>query len=362
MPIKDLHKSCFDEGTIAKLDIFESYLEAWLPVFIYHPHISKVNICDFFAGAGTDSVGNYGSPLLILKILEEYEDSIVKNKLKINIILNELDQKKFNNLKDEVEGNIKNNYGLKEHVKINYFQRDFKELFEKLSPSLKESANLIFLDQNGIKHVSDEVLLRLASFSKTDFMFFISSSYFNRFPFEDYFPGLQKSIDRRKPSQIHREILKHYKSILPPNNPTKLYPFSIKKKGRVYGLIFGSKHWRGVEKFLQIAWKKNKINGEANFDIDEEYKNKQLSLFEPPKISKLDKFNNDLREYILSKEEITNEEILAYTLENGFEPKQAAEILKNMRKEKLLRHFSYPRIGCKQVYTEKHIVTFRRSK
>lgn len=360
MPIKDLHAKSFDEGTIAKLDIFESYLKAWLPVFIHTHQVSEVNICDFFAGSGTDTAGNYGSPLLILGVIEEYQESIIKKKLKINILLNEIDKTKFNSLKNAVDLQTANSQLFQRNTKIKYFQENFKELFKKCAPSLQDSANLIFLDQNGIKHVKDDVMQTLASFSKTDFMFFISSSFFNRFPFENHFPHLQNSLDRTKPSNIHREILKYYKSILPKGNSTKLYPFSIKKKGNIYGLIFGSKHYLGVEKFLQIAWKKNAINGEANFDIDEEIKNKQMHLWEPTKASKLDKFEHDLRKQILSKEKISNKEILSFTLENGFEPKQASDILRKMKNEKIIDHFSHPYIGCKQVYSHENIVYFRR--
>lgn len=153
MPIKDLHAEKFDDGTIAKLDIFESYLEAWLPVFIHTPHFSKVNICDFFAGAGTDTVGNHGSPLLILKILDKYQELIIDKQLKINIILNEFDKNKFNDLKEAIELKRSKNYLVKQLVEISYFQRDFQDIFKELAPSIKESANLIFLDQNGIKHV-----------------------------------------------------------------------------------------------------------------------------------------------------------------------------------------------------------------
>lgn len=360
MPIKDLHATGFDEGTIAKLDIFESYLQAWLPVFIHTKHVFSVNICDFFAGSGEDAVGNSGSPLLIINVLEEYQKSIIRKGLNVNVFLNEFDKQKFLQLKGTIEGKLGGHTLLNKLVKFHFFQRDFKSLFEELTPRLKDDANLIFLDQNGIKQVGKQVLLSLVSFKRTDFMFFISSSYLNRFSFDDYFPDLQESIDRSKLTHIHREILKYYKSLLPSNNPTKLYPFSIKKKGNVYGLIFGSQHCRGVEKFLQIAWKKNQINGEANFDIDEEYKNKQLPLFGLPKLSKLDQFRNDLKDYILSKNKTTNEEVLIFTLEKGFEPKEASNVLKEMRKMKLIEHFSYSRIGCKQVYTENKIITFRR--
>ncbi len=275
-------------------------------------------------------------------------------------MLNEIDKIKFNSLKSAVVLQTANNQFFQKCTNIQYFQEDFKELFNRYSPSLQDNANLIFLDQNGIKHIKNDVMQTLASFSKTDFMFFISSSFFNRFPFEDHFPHLQNSLDRTKPSNIHREILKYYKTILPKGNSTKLYPFSIKKKGNIYGLIFGSKHCLGVEKFLQIAWKKNAINGEANFDIDEEIKNRQMHFLEPQKLSKLKKFERDLREFILSKEKISNKEILSFTLENGFEPKQASDILRKMKKERIIDHFSYPYIGCKQVYSHENIVHFRR--
>ena len=54
---KDLHKKPFPTETITKLEVFEAYLQEWLPVFIHNPYVDEVNICDFFAGAGEDSIG-----------------------------------------------------------------------------------------------------------------------------------------------------------------------------------------------------------------------------------------------------------------------------------------------------------------
>ncbi|MBI5208126.1 MAG: hypothetical protein HY934_10120 [Candidatus Firestonebacteria bacterium] len=69
MPIKDLHKKPFSDETITKLEIFESYLKLWLPVFIQSQYFSEAVICDFFAGKGYDSNGIPGSPLRILNII-----------------------------------------------------------------------------------------------------------------------------------------------------------------------------------------------------------------------------------------------------------------------------------------------------
>lgn len=55
MASKNLHNEPFDESTIAKLEIFEDYAQAWIPTFVMQ---AKPVICifDFFAGTGYDKV------------------------------------------------------------------------------------------------------------------------------------------------------------------------------------------------------------------------------------------------------------------------------------------------------------------
>src|SRR5215831_18730688 len=64
----------FDEGTLTKLEIFELYAREWLPVFLSqtNPIKLKIQIFDFFAGPGMDSKGQFGSPLRLLKQLNNY--------------------------------------------------------------------------------------------------------------------------------------------------------------------------------------------------------------------------------------------------------------------------------------------------
>ena len=65
-----------------------------------------------------------------------------------------------------------------------------------------------------------------------------------------------------------------------------LAPFSIKKPSGIYGLIFGTNHTLGIEKFLRVCWKHDKLTGEANFDIDNEKINvNKPSLFSEFNIS-----------------------------------------------------------------------------
>jgi len=78
MPIRDLHKALFDEGTITKLEIFEAYTREWLLAFIHYPGFSKINIYDFFVGAGQDVSKNPGSPLRIINVIHDYKAQIIK--------------------------------------------------------------------------------------------------------------------------------------------------------------------------------------------------------------------------------------------------------------------------------------------
>ena len=53
MAYKDLHEDPFDESTIAKLEIFEDYAQAWIPTFVMQG-IPTICIFDFFAETGKD--------------------------------------------------------------------------------------------------------------------------------------------------------------------------------------------------------------------------------------------------------------------------------------------------------------------
>ena len=78
------------------------------------------------------------------------------------------------------------------------------------------SANLVFMDQFGIKEVTPEVVSKLAKCSRTDILFFISSSMMNRF-IETPEIGSKFDISRRKCLAAYVEFaanfLGFYKSI-----------------------------------------------------------------------------------------------------------------------------------------------------
>lgn len=351
MTSKDIHKQPFSEETITKLDIFQKYLESWLPVAIQSPSITEVNICDFFAGIGRDIKGTDGSPIRIIKTIRKFEDTILKQNLKIHILFNEYIPAKYKQLCDCISKEQETLKNLNSNLSIEIFNLDFKKLFVSKKPLLENHFNLVFLDQSGIKQITEEIFLDLTQFHRTDFMFFTSSSAFKRFAsdtsFQKYFPDIDiQKLSMTSQSEMHRLILQYYKSKIPNDSQLKLYPFTIKKGRNIYGLIFGSNHPLGVEKFLKIAWETNELNGEANFDIDEDWKSAQMLLFGSRKLSKKEKFQLELEEFILSKKEVSNKEVYDYTLENGHIVNNALPVIK--------------KLGNKISYTGHHNISYNK--
>jgi three-Cys-motif partner protein len=364
MSAKDLHKESFTEETITKLEIFEKYLESWLPVAIESPFIKEVNICDFFSGPGKSVDGVKGSPLRVISVINKYYDRIIEQKLQINILFNEYVKKKFNQLCDCIKLEQERLKRLESFLKIELFNEEFKGLFNSKKALLKNDFNLFFLDQSGVKHITEDVFLELIRFPKTDFMFFISSSSFKRFAsdpsFQKHFSDINlQEISMTKQTEMHKLILQYYRGKIPRTSKVKLYPFTIKKGVNVYGLIFGTKHPLGVDKFLKIAWDTNELNGEANFDIDDDWEAKQGVLFGVRKLSKIERYEHELEKYIMSKKEISNIELFDYALEKGHIGAHTIEVLKRLKKNNKIEYEGHPCISYDKCYKKKELKHFK---
>ncbi len=345
MASKDIHEEPFDEGTKAKLFIFGDYVKSWLPVFLSRkiPVWKKINIFDFFAGPGADISGVNGTPLIIINELSSYVDQIKSKTLTVNLYFNEIDHNKYTLLTQRIETYINTQ---NPPFKITISKLDFKDAFELHENAMneKDSANLILLDQNGIKHITPEIFRKIVTIRTTDFLFFISSSTIRRF---SELPTIQQYINVEKGEvaateyfKTHKLVLDYYRGLLPGDRPYYLAPFSIKKGANIYGLVFGSGHILGIEKFLDVCWKADPVRGEANFDIDRDNITPgQLELFtgtvRQPK--KVEIFESELRNGILEKRLVTDKDVYLFSITNSFLPKHARKVLNSLVEEGKLK-------------------------
>lgn len=165
---RNLFRKPFDEGTIDKLQIFEDYFKEWIPVFIVRQEIiwNEIQIFDLFAGEGMDVNGVLGSPMRILTILNANKEIIKKSKVKVRVIINEYEKEKYEILIKNLESIADRSLYV-----LEYFNEEFIEVFNRYYDSMKQTPNFLFLDQNGIKQITEEVFSKLIGLKQTDFLY-----------------------------------------------------------------------------------------------------------------------------------------------------------------------------------------------
>lgn len=341
MGYRDLHLEPFDEGTLSKLEIFEDYTEAWIPPFVMKG-VEEIHIFDVFAGPGYDLNGVPGSPIRTLQMIVKHIGIILQKKTNITLHLNEFEpnkgeQEKFELLRKNCKKYISDHEKLKYCLEVKFYNKDAEELLPELLPKIKSYPSLVLLDQNGIKFISREYISELEKLSTTDFLFFVSSSYFKRLGMTDEFQKVlefsEEELNEIEWANIHRVVVDKLKKRLSPGSDLRLYPFSIKKGRNIYGIIFGATHPLAVDKFLNISWKKNKKNGEANFDIDEDQSKYQGELFGKRKLTKIEKFKDELEQKVLEGDIRNNKEALMFTYDSGNSRKTANKFLRKLKRQ-----------------------------
>jgi hypothetical protein len=231
-------------------------------------------------------------------------------------------------------------------LRIDIRRLTFEEAFAEHQSVLvdKTAAKLLLIDQFGVKHVTDDVFSQLVRSPRTDFLFFISSSTLYRFAEH---PAIKQKIKRLDDYyHVHHAVLSYYRSLLPPGKPYHLAPFSIKKGANIYGIIFGSRHPLGMDKFLEAVWKTDAISGAANFDINREnFRPGQKSLFPPTKVAA---FEIDLEQRLRSRAVANELDIIAICFAHGVRRKHAAPVLERLKRDgTILADFRVPQLARK---------------
>ena len=318
MPVRNLHQKPFDEGTQEKLELYREYLREWLPVFIKGTSVGiiQIIICDEIRNAMSQT-GTQRS-----KIFKAY--------------FNEKNRGKFKNLSSYVDEQ-KVSLPQVAFAKLNY---DFQSAFKQWEPYMHgRVANLLFLDQNGVKQITKSIFQAIVQLPRTDFIFFISSAMVNRFrsvpEIRDCVPVTDEDFSRMNGTNVHRIVADSYRRWIPEGLEYYLGSFSIRKGANVYGLVFGSGHPLGIDKFLKVAWKHG---GDANFDIDKDgIDPSQLSLFpEYDKPTKISVFEKELESAVLGRQLTTNKDVYLFALQNGMLASHARKALGLLIKDKKL--------------------------
>jgi len=348
---KDINKDKFPEETKLKLEIFSECFREWFPVFIHGKYYEKVFIYDFFAGSGKDPEGSLGSPLILLKEAKG-EDckccSQVRNNGKpISFIFNEKEKRKQKELEENVTEFM--NRCLFQNCKQsqcvydfkNFSQMEFKDIFQDTTIQKilmnKSYGKFVLLDQYGFSQIDEDIFKQLVNAPTTDFIFFISSSEIRRFKAQpavkQYFDTEKIHFDETKPNECHRIIAQYYRAIIPKGKEYYLHHFTIQKGTNYRGLIFGTNHTLGMEKFLKVCWNKDEQAGESNCNIYNDDQEGSLFYVKGETVKKT-KIEIEIRSRILSGEISNNIAGFRYALEKGCLPALFTSVVKKLEAEK----------------------------
>ena len=367
MASKDIFDEPFDEGTLTKLEIFEKYFEEWLPTFILGNFNKPIQVFDLFAGIGYDKIGQEGSPIRILKIINKFRSVLENQNKKVCIYLNDSNHAKYEALLSNTENKIKE-LALDSLIQLKITKLAFIECLKLYNNELMKGCNLLFIDQNGFKEVNEEIFQYLIKLEITEFIFFLSSSHIHRFA---AIPEVQKvhpkfdfeKIKTTSRKKVHNVICEEYQKYIPTSiSSYLLIPFSIMKSdnNNVYGLIFVCKHPVAADKFLDTVWSKNPINGNANFDIDDDLGKIQEDLFEGKRLTKIESFQDMLKRKILKGEINANNKAYFFTLNSGHIHNHADQIVREMKRQKLIEYNGKsPLINYEQVIKKKRLLNFK---
>jgi hypothetical protein len=270
-------------------------------------------------------------------------------------------------LKQNCNQFIQENNKFKYFLTVNFYNENAEGLFFKLLSSIKKYPSLVYLDQNGVKFISQEYLNELEKLNTTDFLYFVSSSFFKRYGSTDEFKKVLEidldELEKEEYRNMHRLVLNKMKSRLPIGTELKLFPFSIRKNSNLYGIVFGAKNYLAVDKFLNIAWKRNSLNGEADFDIDQDNSKNQLDIFSGKKMTKIEKFQNDLESFILNETIYNNKSALIHTYSCGHIPQHAVDVVRKMKRVGKLNYKSRtPALNYDNVFRKQNLINYILSK
>lgn len=331
--MKDFFDRGFDDKTSIKLGLYEKYLTEFLGVWVAlspkDRKTTEIDIYDFFAGPGIDGNGVPGSPIVAAEVIEKFAGRLQSSGQKIRLWLSDNNKKRIASLKSVFSDNSK--WPISTSIEIH--EMEFRDALSANRHRLGKTPALIFADQFGVKFITPDIFRDLITLKATDLIFFITSWTLNRFSEHEniakYHQGIGEYLKGTKPEHIHRMVKEYYQSLVPSGSNYHLAPFSMKKRGNVHGIIFGTSHISGMRKFLKVAWDIDSDRGEADFDIDNDQligDSPQMDLIGDDRApKKVELFQEELKSAILGGRLGSDKAVHEFSIFSGFLPTKHAK-------------------------------------
>jgi len=322
------------EITKLKIKVLAKYIKGYYPKLLLS--FKKCAIIDLFSGPGK-SGNNLGSPLQAIEQAKYILQSpILKNMPetpKIYFFFNDINSEYTKNLQEELS---KIQSELPKNIIYKVTNYDYKEILPKLIQWLKENRipSFIFLDPFTYSQISVSDLKELIDLPHVEIMLFIPISHVYRFSGSEPLKNNEKHRTRKFLEEYTMSGVKKYKNylellydirkkLLNELRTDYVRPVLLNTGAQKNALIFITKHRKGM-----ILMNKTSLSLSSDGYSNISSSTNQLSLFDNTfHNTQFQNFKNSLIEKIKSCSLKTNEEIVEYTIKEGYLPKHAKEIL-----------------------------------
>ncbi len=333
MKQQDVKNNLLDHSK-AKVTLLGEYLKRYLNIIANDKYTKRINIYDLFCAQGIYENGGEGSPIVIIKAINELHINNSQSKYipRINCFFNDIDQSKIENLKGVIENKKLHN---PEFGSIDYKAIDYKDYLGMLENKFigNTEKSFIFIDPYEYKHIKISHIKGLMKNKKSEVLLWLPTQFMYRFEANGTPTALKDFIEELVPYddwsssdnvwEFIEKLRKGFEKEM--GNNFFVDHFSIQKdKSTVFCLFFFTSHIYGYEKMLEAKWELDPEQGQRweNSGI-------RMGLIENQD------FERHLMEFLKTKNRF-NGEIYEFTLKRRFLPKHANEILSKWRKDEIL--------------------------
>ncbi|MDI1234537.1 MAG: three-Cys-motif partner protein TcmP [bacterium] len=330
------------EHSEIKVLILRKYLEKYLSILSLAAHVNEVEVYDLFCGEGVYENGKEGSPIIILKLINEiYAKNApqIKGKLTFKCQFNDRNIDKIEKLKKSLK--IKDLH-IDKIGTVNCTSSDYNEIKQQLSNrrTTSNKRTFIFIDPYGYKDISIVDIENMLSDKHTEVLLFLPTQFMYRFEKNATPESLQNFLNEamkndagnsKSPINFINNLRDGFANRLKGKHYVDSFIITRDIK-QYFSMFFFTSHIYGFEKFLEAKW-----------DIDEQ----QGRGWSPIHVGQQDLFNqvqtkpntDHFEENLLVflKEKRTNIEVHNFTIENRHLIPHANTILKELQNSNRLQ-------------------------
>lgn len=314
------------EHTRAKHRLLQNYLKAWFPILSLSRRQGRVIFIDGFAGPGTYSDGEPGSPLIALETLVDHSHFDRFNSTEFVFLLVESNAVRCQLLANAVDSYWNTIGGQPSNIRVEPIQEDFAAVAKRIghiAPG-RLAPTLAFVDPFGWSGVPLTTIGALLSSDKCEVIFNFMFDNVNRFV-NDERPGIANSFtelfgtsenEHRQAGTLsgtaRRVFLRdlYAKQLRLVAKFSYVSPFEImdvKRNRTAYYLMFGTRSLKGLEVMKDAMWDLDPVNGArfSGFVEEDELLFGREPNLEPLRADLISRFAqrtvvvDDVREFVL---------------------------------------------------------------